>query len=696
MQSILEEHGFTCTKSCPATRKKILVAWNDIIERAPQGGAVVIYYSGHGGMAEKRDEENDGKTWRRLQYLVPVDFGETKDNDWRGIADVELSQLLRRTTDKTKNVTLILDCCHAARMARLPGTVKTIDPNEYREVSKHIEKTWSEGKFDGDFHYERNPDAVTIIASAETESAYEQRFGNVQMSVLTEALQKILQRQHTQDAASTQVSWRSIMLRVRDRMKVTCPQQYPQIEGDDLRLTFSLDKADLHGAIPISFHGDGVALEDGELHGLKQGDIYAVLPFEEERLNPENEIAEVVVTDVGPVKSWARFEGTSRPTKQHREGGMKAFPQKRLLGRLPLALQGSEASEKLRDSITDSRFLRVADAGERLPLATVQQEASRLRLLSHEGSVSFLLGDWQLQGEKVDDDCVAECVTKLESLARSRHLLTPEGRSESGAISQQIDVELGRVRDGNCEPWSGETPAIAEGETFYLKIRNTGSPAVYVSIFDLCAESTTLLSTGSPSGRELRQNESYTYGKVDLTGKLVGSATSWPKGTPRGQERIPENIVLVVTDGRIDLETGSRERRGSDDVSELVTEGYDKIEFDQLECTYAKTHFSDECVMGSHGSFCITRVPVLHHQFEPEPSKDASLAAACGQLGVPLTIVEGGNVVFTSAHVSYIMGFFLCADNFSLPEICISSNASKQQHLAASHTEGSSSTGVGS
>jgi hypothetical protein len=572
MQSILEEHSFTCTKLCPATRENIFVAWNCLIQQTPQGGAVVIYYSGHGGMAGKRDEGNEGKTCRRLQYLVPIDFGETKENDWRGITDVELSQLLRRTTEKTKNVTLILDCCHAARMARLPGTVKTIDPNEYHEVSKHIEKMRSEGKFDEEFHHERNPDAVTIVASTQTESAYEQPFGSVRMSVLTEALQKAMPRKHTQGATPTQVSWRSIMLRVRDRMKVTCPPQYPQIEGDDLRFTFSLEKADLHGAISISFNGDDVILDGGDLHGFQQGDTYALLPFNEEWLNPDNEIAEVVVTNLGPVKSRAHFEGISRPTQQQKEHGMKAF-LKMPLGRLPVALQGSQVSETLRGSITGSRFLSVADADERLPLATVQQETVRLRLFCHEGSVSFLLGDWQLQGEEDDDDCMADCVTKLESLARSRHLLTLAGITQSRAISQQIDVEPGRVRDGKCEPWSGETPVIEEGERFYLTIRNTGSPTVYVWIFDVCAESATLLSTGSPSGRELRQNESYTYGKVDLTGKLVGAAMSWPEGTPRGQKRIPENIIVIVADGRIDLhglETSSRKARGKDELRELI------------------------------------------------------------------------------------------------------------------------------
>ncbi|KAH7232938.1 caspase domain-containing protein [Fusarium tricinctum] len=572
MQSILEEHGFTCTKECPATRDSILLAWNDTIKQTNQGDAVVIYYSGHGGTVENRDGGKNVTTRQRLQYLVPTDFGETKENDWRGITDVELSQLLRRTTDKTKNVTLILDCCHAARMARFPGTVKTIDPEEYGEVSKHIEKMWSEGKFDARFHLERNPDVVTIVASAQTESAYEQLFGSVRMGVLTEALQKAMPRKNLQGAAPAQVSWRSVMLRVRERMKVTCPPQYPQIEGDDLLFTFSLTKADLHEAIAVSFDGDDVILDGGELHGLQEGDTYGLSPFNEESLSPSNEIAEVVVTTVGSLKSSARFEGISRPTQQQRDHGMKGF-LKMHLGRLPVALQGCQASGTLHSSINGSRFLSIADPDERHPFATVQREAGRLRLISHEGPVSFFLGDWQLQGKEVNSGCVTECVNKLESLARSRHLVALAGESQSREISQQIDVELGCVRDGQCEPWSEETPAIEEGAKFYLKIRNTASPSVHVWVFDLCAESVTLLSSATPSGRELHHNDTYTFGKVDFTKKLVGTTTRWPDGTPKEQESIPEDIIVIVADNRIDLhglETSSRKVRGGDKLREII------------------------------------------------------------------------------------------------------------------------------
>ncbi|PWI65080.1 hypothetical protein PCL_07379 [Purpureocillium lilacinum] len=585
MKSILEEYGFTVTRKCPATRADILEAWNDIIEHTSQGDAVVIYYSGHGGIVERKDKGNTEKSYRRLQYLAPVDFGDTKENDWRGIADVELSQLLRQTTDKTKNVTLILDCCHAARMVRRAGAVlKSIDPNEYREIYNHIQKMQNEGKFVADLHHERNPHAVAIVASAQSEPAYEQAFDNIRMSVLTEALQKSLSKQSTRANASVRTSWRSIMLRVRERMEVTCPHQYPQVEGEDLRFVFSLDRADLYGAISISVNGDDVVLDGGALHGLKVGDIYALVPFNEESL--ENEIADIVVTHVGSMKSRAQYEGSPRPTQRQKDAGMKALPKEKL-GRLPVALQDPQVAAEFHDSISNSRFVRVADTNDPLPLATLSQEAGRLCLLSHEGTDSFLIGDWKFPGEKSNKGYLADCVAKLESLARSRHLLTLEGTVESRTISQHIDVELGRVRDGIRHPLSEEDPTMEEGDRFYLKVGNTGESTVYVSLFDVCADSANLLSTGNPSGHEIKKGSFYIYGEQDLTDTLVGSEVSWPPGTPRGEGRIPETIVLIVTNRRIDvrgLETspGKKQTHNSPSlvtIRTIATESRQETEF---------------------------------------------------------------------------------------------------------------------
>ncbi|KAM5348930.1 hypothetical protein ACJ41O_008753 [Fusarium nematophilum] len=543
MQTILEANGFTTATIYPATSAQIHQEWANVTAKLSQGDAVVFYYSGHGGLAVSNDEGRDGTHRRPLQYLVPIDFEQTTEGDWRGIADVELSRMLRSATNKTRNVTLILDCCYAARMARLPGTVKAIDPREYRHISDHIERMLRDGFFEGDFHPERNLDVVTIAASTQSESAYEQQFNGRQMSVLVEALERTMQRLQSQDASPAEVSWRSIMQQVRDRVKVTCPQQSPRVEGDDLRFTFSLDKADSYGVIPVSANRAGrVVLEGGVVHGLRENDVYSLLPFHEEHFSPAKEIAEVVVTAVTPTQARARFEGLSRPTEQHNHDGMKAFLKKRQLGKLPVAVQGSRIPEELLDSITNSRFVHVADPDDAVPLATVLQDETRLQLYSHDGSIKFLLCEWQLSEDGTQDQ------------------------------SQLIDVELGRVSGTEAAVWSGDILTLVEGERFYLKISNNGSKTVYVSIFDLCADAAILVSCGCPTGYELRQGDSYTFGEDGFTGELEGSETSWPEEIPKEQGKIPEHLVIMVTDSPEDLrvlETGSGPSRSIDDYLEL-------------------------------------------------------------------------------------------------------------------------------
>ncbi|CAH0033270.1 unnamed protein product [Clonostachys rhizophaga] len=570
-------YGFTSARCFPATKAQILAAWEDIVGKTSQEDALVIYYSGHGGIAERDSEATSEKGRRRLLYLIPVDFGESKEDDWRGISDLELSKLLYRATKKTDNVTLILDCCHSTRMARAPGIVKSIDPNDYPEILKHIAKMMDEGQFDVNFHHERNPKAICVVAAAETDSAYERSFqvsnSIIQMSVLVEALDKALPGESEQNS---RVSWRSIMLRIEDRLKLNCPSQSPQIEGDDLRFAFSLEKTNPHGAIPISFYSGSPMLHGGHLHGLKEKDVYGVMPFGEERLDPGKQIAEVVVDQVGPIRSLGSFTG--HPLSSF-DDGVKAFPKDKGLGKMAVALRCSnEYADQIRLSLQNSRFLRVSATDEDPTLATIEASNSKLLIRSHEGcgdggDATVLLAEWQLdnlEGKNLNS-WINKSVSILESLARSRHLLSMQGNTQVDSVSQQIDIEWGIVINGKTQPFSTEIVTVEEGENLYLKIRNIGKSKLWVSIFDICAESVTLLSDGSPIGHEIGEDGVYTYGEIDFMCRLVGSEMSWPDGVPKAKQ-MPETLVLVVTDGPIDLRgltTSSDTPRDTNDISAL-------------------------------------------------------------------------------------------------------------------------------
>lgn len=577
MKAILDDHRFSCKLVQDATRAQIIYHLESLTAKTNASDAIVVYFSGHGGLVE---ESRDVTANPAVQFLIPCDFSETTENDFRGITDVELSRYMRRLTDKTENVTLILDCCHAARMARLKATVKRVDPQVYGVVFSHVRKMLQNGMLDRGGHHERNPRLLTIAASARTESAYEQSFGSEQRSVLTEALERVLRRRGA-DGTLPMICWRSVMRLVRDRIKATCPQQFPQIEGEDTRFTFSLERASIDGALPLSYdHQKGLlVLQGGELHGVQVEDTYAVLPAREERFDPSRQIAEVNVDLVGPLMSHVSLKdlGHLDRVESHAGSGMRAFPRKKI-SRLPVAVRCQISSERLNRHIDRSPFLCRAGNNETSPFATITSRHSQIELWSQESGELFLLGYWLVaENEHVDARCVSEVIGRLESMARSRHLLSLARQVEPNPLSQQVSVEVGRVRNGQPDTSGQEKGlSVTEGERIFIKLRNTGRSVVLVSIFEICAGSVMMLTAATPNGRELRPEEEYTFGELDMIfGTLQGSEVDWPESAPKVQgSRLLENIVVVVTPSRLDmdlrcLETGPGAAKGDRGAQEL-------------------------------------------------------------------------------------------------------------------------------
>ena len=183
MANVLDKHGFEVVKRCgrDATRHQILEAWQQLISESCAEDTIVIYYSGHGGLVKSSQNTSDQRGSEmplRSQFLVPMDFDQTTADEFRGILDIEISYLLRDTTNKTENVTIILDCCHAGRMARDPHHDNQAWPRNLPEVKhpgvllSHVERLRRDGHLKGDTFIEGNEHAVRIAAAATSETAW--------------------------------------------------------------------------------------------------------------------------------------------------------------------------------------------------------------------------------------------------------------------------------------------------------------------------------------------------------------------------------------------------------------------------------------------------------------------------------------------------------------------------------------------
>jgi len=311
MAKLLKTFGFndenTIKKLCgpAATREGILLEFKRLISRTSANDSVVIYYSGHGASITLDSGPEEGKT---IQFLVPSDF-EQDHEVFQGILDSEISKLLKALTDRTHNVTYILDCCHSARLGRAPPSKHTHGATAaetwekawaFKEESQsdfysdllttHIQKLRKEGKLLENDNWS-NPMVVRIAAAAADETAwqYKNRKG-LHVGIMTEKLAQIMTEVSSypvdQGASMSELSWRSIMMGVKALVELEFPEQKlpqkPRSGGADTRIPFDLITVESAALLAV-VEESRVMLQGGRVHGVDKDDTYVLVPFTSEK-----------------------------------------------------------------------------------------------------------------------------------------------------------------------------------------------------------------------------------------------------------------------------------------------------------------------------------------------------------------------------------------------------------------------------
>lgn len=286
MVSILGRYGFQAKNvqtlcGAEATRKGILDAWEQMILESSKNDSVVIYYSGHGGLAELKElrSEADGREPTRIQFLVPTDYDSSLET-WRGILDSEISKLLLDTTKACRNVTYILDCCHSARLGRAPkgyrAVPKALSTSDYARTLGHLKRLRGEKKLLENDCWS-NPDVVRIAASADRETAWQYQNAEGQhVGILTEKLNLVIGDQGVRS------SWLNIMAGVSALVeKEFAHDQKPQQSrsaGPNTRIPFSMD-LDSRRALVAEITKKHVIIRGGLVHGVSVGDTFTLTPL---------------------------------------------------------------------------------------------------------------------------------------------------------------------------------------------------------------------------------------------------------------------------------------------------------------------------------------------------------------------------------------------------------------------------------
>lgn len=557
MAKLLQARGFDITQCCDkdATRDGIRTSWQNIIDKSSSEDTVIIYYSGHGGLVETQQKletksNMSSKTPRQYQFLVPVDFNETTDEHFKGILDVEIAHMLRDTTDKTTNVTIILDCCHSGRMARDGAHGNNAIPKQllevqHQDIAKWIEILKQKGYLDGETAIEGNQHAVRIAASATRETAWEYFKDGQWGGIMTEALVRALEE--TEDR---EISWRTLLIRVGELVHVDFPQQHPRVEGPDTRACFTLTLKPSE-AFPIVMEAGSAVIQAGRVAGVREGNKYVIMPFDSKEIERQNQIADATVTHVIGFK--ARVDLKFKPTggSLPRNGAL-AFLYQEALYEWPVILP--EGIPGLEDAVARSRFLRRYNACEDPShFAEFQQEAGRITLRTQKG---VQIASRQIPNPQTTSATVFDGIVRnAETLAKAQHFLRLRCENPQDVLNHGVEVEFGTVHEENVirpieQDGSG---SITEGDRVYISLHNAGAGTVYVSVFDVnVAGEISLLSASSPMGLELQAGQSYTLGKDQFQLNLRGLPTVWPESVPKS-ERIDEWLIFVLSNTAVDL-----------------------------------------------------------------------------------------------------------------------------------------------
>jgi len=555
MMEALSAIGFEISQCCgaSATRDNILHSWHQLIDHISQEDCVVVYYSGHGGLVESpRQQDRDIQdldliTPWRYQFLVPMDFKKTEKEDFRGILDVELSYLLRNITDKTKNVTVILDCCYAGRMVRDPslgeGSMpKSLSGVQYHDISTYINRLRDLGQFQRETDVEENPFAVRIAAAATSETAWEYRNAQGEWcGAMTEALIHAIS-----ESRYSPIPWRTTLLRVSELVNVRFPYQHPHVDGPANRLHFSLQES-ITGAFHIRNEIDGVAIQAGRVSGVHDGNIYSVMRFGAKQVVAQEQLAEARVTHAAAFKAMVELSFNESQASQLPDDGAMAFLHYDTISKWPVALpSGFPWLDKM---VQESRFIRRQEPEESsFILAKFYRGPNGIVLHNNHGlEVTATTFD-------PSPDEKAKLLKSVEQLARAQHLLALENETPDQILQHRVRVEFGLVGDNsNFGRIIGQdgSDSLTEGDRVFISLVNDGPETVHVSVFDINAVGK-ISRVSRPAGIDLPRGRHEVLGRSVHGFKLPGLKVSWPQGIPHTKP-LEETLVIFLTSSPVDL-----------------------------------------------------------------------------------------------------------------------------------------------
>ncbi|MGI9315690.1 MAG: caspase family protein [bacterium] len=453
-------------KNAQATRANIIQTIKEhLIDQAQPGDVVILHYSGHG--SQMRDLQGGDEIDGWDETIVPHD---SRTADVFDISDDEINGLMGQLTERTKNVTFILDSCHSGAAARAGNKVRMVEPDD-RAPPPAADFAFSTRAGEGDADFRLNgSDYVLISGCLATELSNETQFGGRRHGAMTWFLAQALQ------SAQPDSTYRSVMDSVRADVTNQFPSQHPQIEGPgmDLRL-FGTDKINARPYVLVDeVEGNNLQLSGGAILGLQNDLELRLFSPGTADFDNSDSIAVVKVTAVESFSAQATIE----------EGGPVVVGSKALIeisafGSTPIALYldptSSQSLAEIKSHLSELNVVELVDSPELALLSVVQQDQ---RITVQTGDLEQLTSPVLTS----EPDHVEQITNRVKDIVHWRTLR--DLRNPFSDLQIEFDFEISNSPDRGLNPSS-----VTPGERVTYRVKNTNTDrALYLYVLDVSSD----------------------------------------------------------------------------------------------------------------------------------------------------------------------------------------------------------------
>ncbi|QQM41519.1 caspase family protein [Streptomyces liliifuscus] len=546
MCRVLEDRGFTHLDVRTGERAR----YEDIREALDRlrgdlrpGDGAVVYYSGHGGLS-------DG-----LQYLVPVDMGESTATDFRGYLAEELTAAVRALTAVTPNVTCVLDACHSGGAVREAAyesgswALKSVRLPRVPPDAALARAALLAGRDDS-----LVPNVVRLTACEQHGSAYEAelRPGAGRQGVFTAALADLLDA-----TAGRRVPWSVLVARARDRIKEQQVLQSPDAGGPSGRLPFSLEEPAQPERLPLLRREGRFRVPGGALFGLgPEDEVRMVFPDDTPRSEGRETSVPATVEemDAGDAVLRVTLAAVPRPLSDELSsavvpvGSYALAVRVRDRGQVLIDAAGPFADALRKELARSPRLVETREASGKA-FAVVRVRDGRPEVLDRAGQPV----------RRPTDPAYSDAsglTALLEELARGERVRWLRDPRDPSRLDAGLDVLFEARRPTGNGDWRALRPMgerFYDGDVYRAAVHNrSGTPLYFWVIGVGLSGRTALVTNDQPSGYRVEPHTERATAPVRLY---------WPSDVPESGPR-PETVHLIVGDRRMDLSgLASREAR---------------------------------------------------------------------------------------------------------------------------------------